>query len=157
MSTRVLKTGTPGQFNRVGPSEGEFGPNNMQINDNTACYVLLWLDDIRPAPEGWLHVRTVAEAQTVLSTGRVLAASLDHDLGACTDCLGGRTPDQWLEDSAYQSMPNCSHVGTGYELCLWMAEKGIWPKEPPNVHSANPVGRERMQGVIARYFPDGEE
>jgi hypothetical protein len=111
----------------------------------------LWLDDIRPAPVGWKHIYTIDKAKRLLALGIVRKASLDHDLGACETCLapwrGGLTPDGL--------MPNCSHFGTGYDLCLWMAESGHWPAERPVVHSMNPVGRERMRGVIARYFPAG--
>lgn len=126
--------------------------------------ISLWLDDIRPAPEGWHHVLTVDEAIQVMSLNNVQRASLDHDLGSCDGCYAkaGIDPraknrvEQWLEKSAYTEMPNCVHLGTGYDLCLWMAEKGIWPAEKPMVHSANPVGRQRMRGVIDRYFPEAE-
>lgn len=112
----------------------------------------LWLDDVRPAPIGWTHVTTVDAAKALLVTGDVAKASLDHDLGACEDCM-----TTWRESLVVNNaMPNCDHFGTGYNLCTWMAETGHWPKEKPTVHSANPVGRARMQGVIERYFPGGD-
>jgi len=110
----------------------------------------LWLDDIRPAPEGWKHVRTVEEAKAVLRDGNVRYCSLDHDLGACDDCMQGLTPEQWLAKTDGTSMPNCSHFGTGYDLVSWMEEHNIWPWVLPRVHSANPVGRERMVKVILK-------
>lgn len=116
----------------------------------------LWLDDVRdPADFGaadFVWVKTLEAAKAYLQSGEVEQASLDHDLGACEACLGGLDPNEWLIMNAFQSMPNCTHVGTGYDLCLWMAETGSWPKVPPVVHSANPVGADRMRGVIARYF-----
>lgn len=118
----------------------------------------LWLDDVRdPAQHGaigYVWVKTVGDAKAKLLTGEVEKASLDHDLGACDACLAGRGAEQWLVENDYMAMPNCTHVGTGYDLCVWMAETGHWPKERPRVHSANPVGRERMCGVIERYFPE---
>lgn len=114
--------------------------------------VLLWLDDVRPAPSGWLWVTNVIDAKSLLESGRVAVASLDHDLGACAACMNGRTAEQWLDETRYTNAPHCSHVGTGYDLCLWMAETGHWPQDEPSVHSANPVGAERMRGVIRRYF-----
>jgi hypothetical protein len=122
--------------------------------EKPVCF--LWLDDVRPAPGGWLHVKTVAEAQKAFADYDVQLASLDHDLGACDECSGGLTPEEWLETHFFESMPNCTHFGTGYDLCLWMAEHGIWPPVKPTVHSANPVGRDRMRGVIERYFPVDE-
>jgi hypothetical protein len=130
----------------------------------------LYLDDMRPAPEGWVLVKTVAEAQEVIKLHNVQLMSLDHDLGACLDCYlkaGVLLPDgfdfsdleslemaqnEWLEADSYRSMPNCEHFGTGYQLVLWMAESDLWPAVKPNVHSANSVGRENMKAVIDRYY-----
>jgi NAD+-processing family protein with receiver domain len=115
--------------------------------------IYLWLDDDRPAPEGWIGVTTIVDAKLHLETGRVDRASLDHDLGACETCMDGMDVDEWLEAHHFRTMPHCKHVGTGYDLCVWMAQTGYWPKEKPTVHSANRVGRRRMNGVIAKYFP----
>lgn len=112
----------------------------------------LWLDDMRPAPLGWLHVKTVEDAKLQLAAGRVRRASLDHDLGACDACMGGKTAEQWLVESNYTRMPNCEHFGTGYTLVCWMEETGHWPQEKPTVHSANPAGRARMQQAIEHSF-----
>lgn len=113
----------------------------------------LWLDDIRPAPAGWTHVKTVQEAKDVLMTGLVTHASLDHDLGACTECMAGRSTEQWLHESNMQSMPNCTHFGTGYDLVTWMEENNVWPSESILCHSRNPVGRARMQQVLMKCVP----
>ena len=114
--------------------------------------VSLWLDDMRPAPDGWVWVKTVEEAKRHLETGQVLRASLDHDLGACNTCMGGRTAEQWLDESKFTQMPNCDHFGTGYTLVCWMEETGHWPMKMPLVHSANPAGRARMQQAILREW-----
>lgn len=114
--------------------------------------IRLWLDDMRPAPIGWLHATTVQEAKDFLLTGEVSHASLDHDLGACKDCLKGRTPDQWLAETNFTEMPHCRHVGTGYDLVCWMEEMKVWPLHKPTVHSANPAGRVKMQAAIDREW-----
>lgn len=49
----------------------------------------LWLDDVRPAPEGWTWVKTVDEARARLVAGGVDHLSLDHDLGICPCCTPG--------------------------------------------------------------------
>lgn len=112
----------------------------------------LWLDDMRPAPAGWYRVLTVDAAKALLQSGEVRRASLDHDLGACASCMGGRTAEQWLDESQFTQMPNCDHFGTGYTLVCWMEETGHWPQEKPTVHSANPAGRLRMQQAINREW-----
>lgn len=87
----------------------------------------LWLDDVRPAPEGWLHVKTVADAITAMESYDVEQASLDHDLG---------------DDAA----------GTGYAFVCWLEESGIKPLYKPTVHSANPVGAKRMRLVLDQLY-----
>jgi hypothetical protein len=34
-----------------------------------------------------------------------------------------------------------------------MAEHDIWPRDGIHVHSANPVGRDRILGTVNRYGP----
>lgn len=93
----------------------------------------IYLDDIREAPEGW--VRTYTPAQTIEllkdTANMVSHLSLDHDLG----------------DDA--------NIGTGYDVLLWIEEAiGAMPRvlhyvpENITVHSANPVGRDRMMRAI---------
>jgi hypothetical protein len=90
--------------------------------------VKLWLDDVRPAPDGWVHVYTAPEAICYFAQGNVEEASLDHDLGP-------------------------SDAGTGYDVLLWV-EKAMaafaWygPMPKIHVHSANPVGRNNMNAAI---------
>lgn len=86
----------------------------------------MWLDDMRLAPAGWVHVKTVAEAKKLLKEGIVRAASLDHDLG-----------DDEL---------------SGYDLVCWMEEHNHWPHKVPSVHSMNPVGRKKMMDVIRDHY-----
>lgn len=69
--------------------------------------------------------------------------------------MGGRTVEEWLALSGYQSMPHCSHVGTGYDLVCWMEQTGHWPRQKPLVHSANPVGAARMRQAIDRHYEGG--
>lgn len=97
----------------------------------------LWLDDNRPAPEGWNWAKSVREAQFRVALTINIAqdtfeeCSLDHDLAQ------GERND-------------------GIRFVDWMIETGYWPKSRPVVHSMNPVGRRRMEQAIERYFP-GEE
>lgn len=88
--------------------------------------VRLWLDDIRPTPEGWIGVATVEEAIEVLETGQVVEASLDYDLG-----FGQRY---------------------GYALCRWMAEENVWP-QTLTVHSSSPPGSRLMCRLIEEQGP----
>lgn len=55
----------------------------------------VWLDDVRPTPNGWVLARNVEDAKTLLAGGGVSNLSLGYD-------LGGEGPD-------------------ASALCLWMA------------------------------------
>lgn len=92
----------------------------------------LYLDDERPTPGGWERAYTAPEAIAMLETGKVTHLSLDHDLGP-------------------------EGAGTGYDVCLFVEQKVFEqafqfdnPFVPPvmSTHSANPVGRQRMESAI---------
>lgn len=90
----------------------------------------VWLDDRRPAPEGWVHVRTPEEAIGLLRGGGVEELSLDHDLG--------------LDVGARER--------TGYDVLLWLeAEVAAGRMQPPavmRVHSGNVGAAGRMEQAI---------
>jgi hypothetical protein len=90
----------------------------------------LWIDDLRPAPEGWQWATDSFSAIAHLDKARlkgwqVEAVSFDHDLGG--------------DD-------------TTRPVVLWMCENEFWP-EKCYVHSMNNVGREWLTGMIDRYGP----
>lgn len=92
----------------------------------------LWLDDLRPAPDGWTHAHSVDESTLIImacSPDKFEDASLDNDLG---------------EYSQYG--------GDGYKLLDWMRENDAWPKNKPTVHSMNPVRAQTMKDDIERYW-----
>jgi len=85
----------------------------------------LWVDDLRPAPDGWTWAKSSTEAIALLAAGEFAAISLDHDLGG--------------DD-------------TTRPVVLWLCEHARWPAEVL-VHTANPVGREWLTGMARRYGP----
>lgn len=102
--------------------------------------IKMFLDDIRPCPEGWVLVKTAREAIELLKTGQVIEASLDHDLGECEMCEGSHNP--WC---------SCECHWNGYTVMKWIEENNMWPKEGIWLHSNNPVGLANMQAVIDRH------
>ncbi len=102
--------------------------------------MMLWIDDLREAPDGWNEAKNSDEAIRILErwwssaarfrgVSRLEEISFDHDLGG--------------EDTTRPVM-------------LWMIENDVWP-ERIVVHTANPVGREWLVGMAKRYAPDGVE
>lgn len=91
----------------------------------------VWLDDVRPCPDGYYHVKTAEDCIDLLCRARVNSIviehlSLDHDLGEDTDV-----------------------VGTGYDVVLWLEEQVFTDESfnPPSlisVHSDNAGARKKM-------------
>lgn len=98
----------------------------------------LWIDDIRDVPEDddefiWTCARSFHEAVTKLELIEFDMVSFDHDLGTT---YGEREM-------------------TGYDIALWLVQRkedGFTVPSQYQVHSANPVGRDRINGVIVRYL-----
>lgn len=88
----------------------------------------LWLDDVRPPPFGWEWVKTAAQAIYWLQKGVVEEASLDHDLGS-------------------------ADAQTGYEVACWIEAAVVHDQDfvlpKVTIHSANPVGRGRMECALS--------
>lgn len=89
----------------------------------------IWLDDERPMPPAFdCHARTAQEAIDLLTAGGVTAISLDHDLGVVEN-------------------------GTGYDVACYIeqaAYSGTLAPIEVIIHSANPVGRARMEQAIVK-------
>ncbi len=87
----------------------------------------LYLDDVRPKPRDYdFLAKTAKEAIDLLKTGKITCISFDHDLG---------------EESN----------GTGYDVASWIeheAYKGKIKSIDWVVHSANPVGRNKIQWAM---------
>lgn len=88
----------------------------------------LWIDDLRPAPEGWLWAKTSQEAIAAIDANDNFSMiSFDHDLGG--------------DD-------------TSRVVVLWLCEHDDkWPASA-KVHSMNPIGAEWLNGMIGRYGVD---
>lgn len=84
----------------------------------------LWIDDIRPAPPGWVWAKTSGQALLHLSESAIEEISFDHDLGGDDTTM---PVARMIEDGA--------HRGTISRL-KW------------SIHSANPVGRANLKASL---------
>lgn len=99
----------------------------------------LWVDDERPIPDdliaqGWTCAPSFHEAVLKLELLDFDEVSLDHDLASF---YGNREM-------------------TGYDVLMWLVDRhmnGGYVPPKIHVHTANPVGRDRMIGVLNRYLP----
>ena len=112
---------------------------NLSVREDRRLKV--YLDDERTPPEGWVLVKTPAQAIALLETGEVSHLSLDHDLG------------------------DDENIGTGYDVVLWIEEqvflnaRSSWRNftlpENITVHSANVSARGKMEAGIKKIFSLG--
>lgn len=89
--------------------------------------IRLWLDDERNPPTGWVWVKTAKEAMRVITSGKVLVVSLDHDLGLPLE--NGGDVLRWLEEQVFVN--------------------GFWPPLI-EIHTMNPVARSWMLKVARK-------
>lgn len=87
----------------------------------------IYLDDVRPCPEGWTYCNWPSEVVELLKTENVTQLSLDHDLG--------------------------DDIVTGKDVLIWLQEQvviGKWNKKLPEItiHSDNPEGIRAMRLII---------
>ena len=95
----------------------------------------LWIDDVRPAPEGYVWAKSVYDA-------------IDDIL--FTDFL--RMDDENVEieliDIDHDAGDYASDGGDYIKLLDWLEETGR--NYPIRIHSMNPVGVENMRAIIKR-------
>jgi hypothetical protein len=93
--------------------------------------MILWLDDLRSPPEdGWVWVKSYKEAIDAIIREFPDFISFDHDLGEAKSGL----------DVAHFLINIDIETGA---MPLWFDFQ---------VHSANPVGRDNIQGLLKRYM-----
>lgn len=87
----------------------------------------LWIDDVRPAPEGYIWFKTVNEVKewigSIEYTYGIELISIDHDAG----------------EYAYDG-------GDYIKILDWLEETGR--NYPIHLHSMNPVGVQNMRAII---------
>lgn len=119
----------------------------------------LWLDDVRkPWEHGFIGsewATNYEEAIAKLQTRVITFASLDHDIGACQDCIDKMLHIGDMTSPETTFFNRCDHAKTGYDVVCWMEENNVWPRDGVVVHSMNPVGRQRMQQVIDKHYKKG--
>ena len=91
----------------------------------------IWVDDVRPAPEGYYWCKSVNETKEVIRrymqwNMRIELLDMDHDAGDFASDGGDYIEIlNWLEE---------------YMICYF----------PIRIHSMNPVGRENMRRIIQK-------
>ena len=122
----------------------------------------IWLDDVRPAPEGYVWCKSVYDAIGIIGASEraVACRQWEIDTAQFPSFHGGYTP---IVENVQKSMEahrieliDCDHDlgdyakdgGDGVKLLDWLEETGR--NYPIRIHSANAVGVENMRRVIER-------
>ena len=91
----------------------------------------IWLDDLRPAPAGFVWCRSVNEAK------RLIAEQETSQPIECSDSDHAR--GDYADDG-----------GDGSRLLDWLLERGTL--YPVALHTMNPVGRDNMRRMLQRHW-----
>jgi hypothetical protein len=96
----------------------------------------LWIDDVRPAPEGYVLCRSVFNAKTMIELFEqdILFANLNKKIE--------------LIDIDHDAGDYASDGGDYIKLLDWLEETGR--NYPIHIHSMNTVGVENMRRIIQR-------
>lgn len=93
--------------------------------------IKIWLDDVRQAPNGYVHCRSVNSAKALIEATekfcQIEVVDCDHDLG------------EYAPDG-----------GDGIKLLDWLVERQTFYRI--ELHTMNPVGRANMQRELDRYW-----
>lgn len=95
----------------------------------------LWIDDVRPAPEGYVWLKSVKQAKGCI---RALESNFSDKSYYCVEII----------DIDYDAGDYVSEGGDYIKLLDWL--EGTGRNYPIHIHSMNPVGVENMRRIIQR-------
>lgn len=96
----------------------------------------LWIDDVRPAPEGYTWVKSVYDAIDYIIFTDISRMMDDENI------------EIELIDIDHDAGEYAKYGGDYIELLNWLEETGR--NYPIRIHSMNPVGVENMRRIIQR-------
>ena len=105
----------------------------------------LYIDDIRPAPEGWMQARTVTDAiKTIAQFGEeITEISLDHDISIPVSANGEYRP--FPSPETFQAVA----YFLAHTTDRWECNGKDLPKI--TIHTANPVGGKELQAILEGF------
>ena len=97
----------------------------------------LWIDDVRPAPEGYVWCKSVNDAKRMI---KIYSSWIDFDNNV-VDCIE-------LIDIDHDAGDYAQYGGDYIKLLDWLEETGR--NYPIRIHSMNVVGVANMRAIIQR-------
>lgn len=105
----------------------------------------LWIDDMRPAPEGYVWWKSVNEAKEFIQSREQQLRCLELEPFSP---MGRRVHPIELIDIDHDAGDYASDGGDYINLLNWLEKTGR--SYPIRIHSMNPVGVENMRRIIER-------
>ena len=99
----------------------------------------LWIDDVRPAPDGYIWIKSVNEARNKIT---YIESLYDYNPLYNDDCVIE------LIDTDHDAGDWAPYGGDYIKLLDWFEETGR--NYPIHIHSMNPVGVENMRRIIQK-------
>ncbi len=96
----------------------------------------VYLDDVRPTPDGWVRTYTSQETIDLLNRESVEEVSLDHDL------------DRRYDKMSLEELNKHPEIDTGMKVVDWLLSN---PNKLPvkwNCHSARQICRDKMSELL---------
>ena len=100
--------------------------------------IKLWVDDMRPAPEGYRLAKSVNEAKQIIQNYEIMYAVSGHKLPYKIELI----------DLDHDAGDYASDGDDYIRLLDWFEETGR--NYPIRIHSMNPVGVANMRRIIQR-------
>lgn len=110
----------------------------------------LWVDDIRPAPEGWTRARSVTEAIRILATMAVEEVSLDHDISM--KVMVGDEDAGFSEPRPFRSNETFEPVARFIAAAYPVDDDGQ-SQLFVTIHTANSVAASKMAAILHEFRP----
>ena len=114
----------------------------------------LWIDDVRPAPDGYDWAKSVDEAKEIILEAEDVVDSINHmettlyNLPTWNNCMLRKRYTIELIDIDHDAGNYAEYGGDYIKLLDWLEETGR--NYPIRIHSMNPVGRENMRAIIRK-------
>ena len=101
----------------------------------------LWIDDIRPAPEGYKWCKTVSKAKSIIT-------KFENENKQIQESFGFDPIPLEVIDIDHDAGDYAKYGGDYIKLLDWLEETGC--NYPIRIHSQNPVGVQNMRAIIQR-------
>ncbi len=102
----------------------------------------LYIDDIRPAPEGWHQAKTVSAAIRFIAQfgEKITEISIDHDISYAVEVAGIQRP--FPSPETFQPV--------AYFISIFYSARSV-DSPKITIHSANPVGAKQIEMIFKDY------